>query len=216
MIEKNKTIQIMRGIAIVVVLIRHAIAQVNTDVLLDAVEDIIICFHMPVFFMIAGFLFQRGLSKYLQKGKGQFIIGKAKHLMFPYLFWTLLLWMGVQIACMANSSVLEKMTDIGFAPMSIGNLIYGLLTYQVYYTEHLWFLYVLFVLFLINIYMAKRGDTRVCLIIWLSLGFLTRFITLPHIIERTMEWGVFFSFGRYIQANNITKKMSGGTVYVYT
>ena len=210
MTGKNQQIQIMRGLAITIVLIRHAIAQVNTDVVLDAVEDIIICFHMPVFFMIAGFLFQRGLSKYLQKGKGQFIIGKAKHLMLPYLFWTLLLWMGVQIACMTNSSVLEKMTDIGFAPMSMGNLIYGLLTYQVYYTEHLWFLYVLFVLFLINIYMAKSGDTRVCLIIWLSLGFLTRFVTLPHIIERTMEWGVFFSFGRYIQANNITKKMSGG------
>ena len=90
--------------------------------------------------------------------------------------------------------------------MTIGNLLYGLLTYLVYYTEHLWFLYVLFVLFLINIYMSKSGDIHVCLIIWFSLGFLTKFVTLPHIIERTMKWGVFFSFGRYIQANNKMKK----------
>jgi len=82
MTGKNQQIQIMRGLAITIVLIRHASAQVNTDVLLDAVEDIIICFHMLVFFLITGFLFQRGLSKYLQKGKEQFIIGKAKHLMF--------------------------------------------------------------------------------------------------------------------------------------
>ena len=171
MMGKNQQIQIMRGLAITIVLIRHAIAQVNTDVLLDAVEDIIICFHMPVFFVIAGFLFQRGLSKYLQKEKGQFIIGKAKHLMLPYLFWTLLLWMGVQIACMTSSSVLEKMTDIGFAPMSIGNLIYGLLTYQVYYTEHLWFLYVLFVLFF-NQYLHGEKWRYPCMLNNLALTWI--------------------------------------------
>lgn len=44
---KNQQIQIMRGLAITIVLIRHAIAQVNTDVLLDAVEDIIICSICP-------------------------------------------------------------------------------------------------------------------------------------------------------------------------
>ena len=51
--SKNQTIQIMRGIAIAIVLLRHAIAQVNRDAVLDVAEQIIICFHMPVFFVIA-------------------------------------------------------------------------------------------------------------------------------------------------------------------
>lgn len=208
--KKNDVLQIMRGIAIVLVLFRHAIAQVNADVVLDAIEEIIICFHMPVFFMIAGFLFQKGLTKYIQKGKMNFLIGKAKHLLLPYVFWTILLWLGVQIACMSSSAVLAKMTEIGFAPMSVGNLLYGLLTYQVYYTEHLWFLYVLFLFFVVNIIAERTGSTMLALRIWGLVGILTVFVTLPHIIERAMIWGIFFAFGRFTYQNRKTEKMSGG------
>lgn len=61
--NKNQTIQIMRGLAIAIVLLRHAIAQVNTDAVLDMAEQIIICFHMPVFFVLAGYLFQNRIEK---------------------------------------------------------------------------------------------------------------------------------------------------------
>lgn len=211
--EKSDVIQIMRGIAIVLVLFRHAIAQVNADVVLDAIEEIIICFHMPVFFVIAGFLFQKGLTKYIQKGKMNFLVGKAKHLLVPYVFWTILLWLGVQIACMSSSAVHAKMTEIGFAPMSIGNLLYGLLTYQVYYTEYLWFLYVLFLFFVINIIAERAGSTMWTLWIWGLIGILSLFVTLPHIIERVMGWGIFFAFGIFVQKNQKVEKMSGGGGY---
>jgi uncharacterized membrane protein YcfT len=92
--EKNNVLQIMRGIAIVFVLLRHAIAQVETDSVLKAVEQIIICFHMPAFFIIAGYLYQKRLSKYLAQGKICFIMGKVRHLLLPYAFWTVFLWGG--------------------------------------------------------------------------------------------------------------------------
>ena len=208
--EKLPVLQIMRGLAIILVLFRHAIAQVNTDVLLEAIEEVITCFHMPIFFVIAGFLFQRGLSRYVQSGKLSFIAGKAKHLLMPYAFWTILLWAGVQMACMSSSAVLVKMTEIGFAPMSIRNLVYGLLTYQVYYTEHLWFLYVLFLLFVINIIAEHKGSSAFALWIWMLIGILTLFVSLPHIIERVMLWGIYFAFGRFIQQNKKIEKMTGG------
>ena len=208
--KKNEVLQIMRGIAIVFVLLRHTIAQVNADTVLSAIEQIIICFHMPVFFVIAGFLFQKGLYRYIQNGKLNFLFGKAKHLLLPYMFWTTLLWLGVQISCMTSSVVLAKMTEIGFAPMSIRNLLYGLLTYQIYYTEHLWFLYVLFLFFAINIVAEKTGSSMMALWIWGFIGIFTLFITLPHIIERTMTWGIFFAFGRFIQQNRKTQKMNRG------
>lgn len=208
--RKNMVIQIMRGLAIIIVLIRHAIAQVNGDAVLDAAEEIIICFHMPVFFVIAGYLFQKKLDSYLQEGQAKFLADKVKHLLFPYIFWTVMLWTGVQAACMISPAVLAKMSDIGFAPMSVGNLLYGLLTYQVYYTEHLWFLYVLFVMFVINIFAADKGSSLSVLLVWGAVGMLTLFVTLPHIIERVMLWGIFFAFGRFCQANKKTEKMIGG------
>ena len=208
--EKSDVIQIMRGIAIVLVLFRHAIAQVNANVVLNEMEEIVICFHMPVFFVIAGFLFQKGLTKYIQQGKMNFLVGKAKHLLVPYVFWTILLWLGIQIAWMSSSAAHAKMTDIGFVPISIGNLLYGLLTYQVYYTEHLWFLYVLFLLLVINIVAERADSTMWTLWIWGLIGILSLFVTLPHIIERVMGWGIFFAFGRFVQKNPKVKKMRGG------
>lgn len=206
---RNNTIQIMRGIAVTVVLLRHAIAQVNTNAILDGVEQIIICFHMPVFFVIAGYLFQKQFGKNQSNTKAMFLIGKAKRLLLPYIFWTVLLWSGVQAACKLSPVILSKMTEIGFAPMSVGNLIYGLLTYQVYYTEHLWFIYVLFLLFAMNIFTQKVGASGYSLAIWLFIGLLVLFVDLPHIIERTMLWGVFFEFGRIAQKYSIPDKLIG-------
>lgn len=204
--QKNQTIQIMRGLAITIVLIRHAIAQVNTDAILGAAEQIIICFHMPVFFMIAGYLFQSGFKRYLVKGKSLFLRDKAKHLLIPYAFWTIFLWGGGQVACMISPSVLSKLSEIGFAPMSVGNLVYGLLTYQVYYTEHLWFLYVLFLMFTINIILEQHGASSYAVGVWILVGLCSSFVDFPHIIERTMVWGAFFSAGRLINKYEFGQK----------
>ena len=196
--EANDVIQIMRGIAIIVVLIRHAIAQVNTDFVLNSIREIIICFHMPAFFVIAGYLFQKNIHKYISNGKIKFLLNKAKHLLLPYLFWTILLWVVVQVTCSLSPSISSQMAAIGFAPMSPKYLIYGLLTYQVYYTEHLWFLYVLFLLFVLNIVTSRIGGKTIGLAIWGVMGFATLWVNFPHIIERIMLWGIFFTAGRVI------------------
>lgn len=101
---------------------------------------------------------------------------------------------------------------IAIVSMSIGSLLYGLLTYQVYYTEHLWFVYVLFLLFVVNIFMQKVGATRYALVAWLIVGLATLFVDFPHIIERTMVWGIFFEFGRIAYKYSIPEKYTpGGT-----
>ena len=208
--NRSSIIQIMRGLAIVMVLFHHAISKVEIKEALYVLDQIIICFHMPIFFMISGYLFQNGLNRYFEKGKGIFILRKARHLLLPYVFWTIFLWLGIQIACVLSSSIASKMSEIGFDPMSVEDLLYGLFTYQVYYTEHLWFLYVLFVLFVINIILANLGSSGVSLIIWLFIGISSLFVSLPHIIERTMLWGIFFTFGRIIRSQDILEKMSWG------
>ena len=103
--NKNNTLQVL---AIIVVLIHHSISRTNVGLVLQSIDDILICFHMPVFFIIAGYLYQNKINKYESMKKGRFLLAKAKHLLVPYVFWTVLLWCGVQIANSLNSSISQK------------------------------------------------------------------------------------------------------------
>ncbi len=217
--QRSITLQMLRGLAIIVVLIHHSISRTGGWVILHGIDDILICFHMPVFFIIAGYLYQNKISKYENMGKGRFLLAKAKHLLVPYVFWTVLLWCGVQVANSISTSVSQRMISIGFGPMSIKNLIVGLLTYEEYYTEHLWFLYVLFLYFLVHTLLGKTGSTKWCLIIGMICGFLCGYVQFPNIIERFLIWFVFFAFGRFIAnrkglGKDERKKKTGMTAYV--
>lgn len=90
--EKKVVLQVMRGIAVGFVLLRHAIAKADAGIVLNNMEQVIICFHMTVVFGIAGYLYQKKLNKYLAEGKRHFIVNKIKHLLIPYAFWTIFLW----------------------------------------------------------------------------------------------------------------------------
>ena len=71
--NKNNTLQVLRGLAIIVVLIHHSISRTNVGLVLQSIDDILICFHMPVFFIIAGYLYQNKINKYESMKKGRFL-----------------------------------------------------------------------------------------------------------------------------------------------
>lgn len=79
-------INIMKGIAAVLVVLGHAIRQTDqTNPVFEAVFSIIYSFHMPLFFFAAGFLGtrlleQRGMRERLSYAKSRFL-----RLMVPYL-----------------------------------------------------------------------------------------------------------------------------------
>ena len=55
-------------------------------------KEWIYIFHMPLFFLVSGYLLS--FKGYLGKRTyGQFILGKFKRLLIPYLVWNLLFWM---------------------------------------------------------------------------------------------------------------------------
>ena len=56
--ENNYIIQLVRALAIILVLIHHSIVNLNAGSLYTAFDSIIICFHMPIFFIISGYLFE--------------------------------------------------------------------------------------------------------------------------------------------------------------
>lgn len=76
--KRNLTIDIMKGILIILVVVGHS----NWEY-----RSIVYWFHMPVFFMVSGYLL-----KIPEKGsEKQWILGKCKKLLLPYLAYSLLL-----------------------------------------------------------------------------------------------------------------------------
>lgn len=75
--NRTLSVDIAKGILIILVVVAHA----QTDM----VHDIIFMFHMPLFFVISGFLMRR--EKLLKTG---YVSGKIKHLMIQYIIYLVL------------------------------------------------------------------------------------------------------------------------------
>lgn len=82
-LQRNKTIDIMKGIGIVCMVAGHAGAPV-------LFTHFIYLFHMPIFFMISGYLFKDTDSDSIESVK-YFIVRRIKSLYFPYLLLQVLL-----------------------------------------------------------------------------------------------------------------------------
>ena len=89
--EKSKKqyfneINIMRGMAVLCVVIGHSFNPTETPTILGFIKSFVYCFHMPAFFFISGFL--EGEKRRSISEKKQAIVKKAKRLMVPYFFLT--------------------------------------------------------------------------------------------------------------------------------
>lgn len=82
--------------------------------------------HVPLFFMVSGFLYGRLKEKYIKLDNRSYILMKFKRLIIPYLFWSVVLLF------------------LGKVPMTI---LTGI--------SHLWFLLVLFEIIILFHYMYK-------------------------------------------------------------
>ncbi len=81
---RNISIDIFKGIAILLVVVGHSLFCVNE------VKRIIYCFHMPAFFWIYGFEYCE--TRHRERGylKASFISNKLFRLMVPYCIWGIL------------------------------------------------------------------------------------------------------------------------------
>lgn len=114
--------------------------------------------HLPLFFMISGYLYQKGIKKYQGDGYNVFVYKKLKRLMLPYMFW------GIVIVLVSSHVWLELLSGIG----------------------HLWFLMTLFVIFLLvhalypvvenSILKAQKENKLMLLVITLHHGTFMPFV----------------------------------------
>lgn len=77
--SRNTVISICKGIAIILMVIGHAEAP-------ELITNFIYTFHMPLFFIAAGYFFSR---KYLSD-PWTFISKRVKGLYFPFVKWSMI------------------------------------------------------------------------------------------------------------------------------
>ena len=102
-------IDIAKGIGIILVVLGHTLVpQVRETDFAGFLWIFIYNFHMPLFFFLSGYLFEKGLPHYTNKGK--FILGKLQYLMLPYLIFSTFayLFIGFSLKIPLLAKVLEN------------------------------------------------------------------------------------------------------------
>ena len=170
---------ILKGIAIILVVLGHSFSFtgfniLDNNILNRYIHDSIYSFHMPLFFMIAGFL----TNNYKDNLNKKFYVSKIKRLLIPYIFINIV---DAIPRHLFNGLVNNKSN-------SIGRIIF-------YSGAATWFVYTLFLLFLIfpiiEKYIIKKDK---CYLFGLGLFLLNIFEIGSNIKIFTIDRLVYMSF----------------------
>jgi fucose 4-O-acetylase-like acetyltransferase len=177
---------ITRAIAILLVVYGHSTRGLESSGLLEFgstvrfLDNLVYTIHMPVFFAISGYFFDRSFSR----SHSQFWTARAKTILWPYIFWSFV-QIAVQVAVAGSGAVnigessLTRVYSIGWAPVS-----------------PFWFLYALFFSFIISALASK-----VKLYLLAACAFLAIVCTnyLGGGVSNDISYGLFyFTIGRIV------------------
>ena len=87
---RNPTIDVMKGLAILCVVWGHVVANNIPSNLQDVSFNIIYSFHMPLFFVVAGFVLYESLPKAINYSK--WLKNKAVYLLVPFIVLNICFW----------------------------------------------------------------------------------------------------------------------------
>lgn len=146
--EKSKRtffdeITILKGIAILLVILGHAITQTKRQgIILSTVHQVIYSFHMPLFFFASGFLSLRLLDARDWKSRISYGGNRTLRLLIPYFFMGIL-YMFAGAYYYKNPTMIGR--DILISMVKGSNL-----------NSELWFLYVLWLITLVSLVFIRR------------------------------------------------------------
>lgn len=198
--KKIDWIDLMRGIAIFLVVLGHSITHDMADnsVWLYYVRLFIYTIHMPMFFVISGWLFEMNNEKYRSKTVWNYIISKFKVFMIPYIMFSVLNYIIIFVAMQIPQagSVLIKQ---GYSAITIVQAVFSVLTYINHQDSHLWFCYVMFLILCINRLLIPKNGWKT-LIFLLVIYIISYYVSayLPEVVYKTMRYLLIFAAGRFL------------------
>ena len=140
---RYKWMDSLRGLAIVLVVHFHVVDSLfaeypNLPSFIEELTIRIAPLRMPILVFLSGLLVSNSLSK----GYIRYFSGKIKNILYPYLLWTIILFIMVIVR------------DFNTEGEPSYSLIQSIITTPLY---HLWFLYYLFFYYLITYFLSNRG-----------------------------------------------------------
>ena len=215
--QRDKSIDLLKGIGIFLVVIGHSGCP-------DIFHRVIYGFHMPLFFMASGYLFNTAsLTK-----KWNFIRRKVLGLYFPYIFWSLVFLLlhnvFLRIGLLSeiygdvngNVTYIFGAQEMGERAMRIVLTMYG---HDGFLLGAYWFMRVIFlssILFCVSLWTVSKLTRNTQKASCVSLFFLVSagviaytHISIPHLPQGGYRelMGVFFiSSGFVVKEKNISVK----------
>ncbi|MGL4997908.1 MAG: acyltransferase family protein, partial [Cetobacterium sp.] len=176
-------ITLAKGIGIILVILGHSFTFTGLNIFNDPINNYILrtiySYHMPLFFLISGFLSNIGIENLNKK----FYFTKIKRLMIPYFFINII---DAIPRYLFNDLVNNKSNSLGKVLLYSGAAT--------------WFVYTLFILFLIfpvlEKYIIKKDKYFLFGIFLIVLNFLKIGSNIElFTVNRLLNLGIYFYFG---------------------
>ncbi|MCC8169189.1 MAG: acyltransferase [Oscillospiraceae bacterium] len=142
------------------------------------------------------------MSRYVNKAK--FIRLKAHYLMIPYLFFSIFSYAAINFALNIDKTA-QVLESGGYAKSGFFDALFSILTYNNHTDQHLWFLYALFIVFVVNILFPKLSKHPAAIAAMLALYISKAFAEYFGIIDYVVSDLLFFAVGRVAADNKLLK-----------
>ena len=190
-IMRWREIDIIKGVAMLLVMLGHSFLQ-QPFYSLDAapwsrwLNDAVYSFHMPLFFVVSGFLFNGGNEKPVVEA----VRGKAVRLLVPYLCVTIVVMAAKLFSPSGMASAHSLAEDLA-----------GCLKFIFLDCGNRWFVYVLFIIFVVAILTRKvlrNRALRLLLVVALSVS-VSVVASGILVIDLAMRFFPFFLIGMWLR-----------------
>lgn len=185
---KEPWIDIVKWIACMLVLLGHFFQSMVKSGLIDQspgynwFEHTIYLFHVPLFFICSGYLYQRNSSIATFSQWKKNILGKLTALGVPYVTFTVCSWL---LKVLFQSAVNEEEN---------GSLLYTLFAEPM---APYWYLYILFFLFLVTPVLRSKKQALIMLGISLFIFLFQQNdkVKIIYFVQGIARWEIWFLFG---------------------
>lgn len=148
-----------RGIGIIAVILGHALKQTEqTNQIFDMLHVFLYSFHVPLLFILSGFVALKALDLNTGSSKADYIKTRAIRLMIPYIFISIL-----------YTPVKIYLSQYAIKPFELSSLKYLLIGESP--DVSLWFLYVLFLSSIICALFVTRSNIKYFFCIGIILAY---------------------------------------------
>lgn len=158
-IEDRDILQIMRAFAIIAVVAYHALRKLPSGFAVNTTGELLFSFHVNIFFVISGFLFEKKQTRYSKEGFPGYLKGKFKRIFVPYYVSTVLFSLAILTAAQ-----IPRLADMVVHMNYKVKGIFAILTDPLWYHDplfrSLWFSWCLFWYFMIAWFFRPKGLFR--------------------------------------------------------